>query len=239
MGACSKIAIIPARGGSKRIPGKNIKLFLGKPLISYTIQVAVCSGLFDSVVVSTDSPQIAEIAKRYGAEVPFLRPQALSDHYTGVCDVVAHTLQVLSDRGKEYQYCCMLYATAPLLRACYLKQSLNQLKKSGARYALAACPMPFPVQRTFSVDENGRCKMFWPEHYNSRSQDLELAYQDAGQFCWENLTIKTKENLFGSDTVVTVLPRHLVCDIDTPDDWEQAEMLYQIAKEKNQVDLFD
>ena len=182
----SAICIIPARGGSKRIPKKNIKNFFGKPLIAYSIEVAIASQLFDKIIVSTDDEQIAEIAKEYGAEVPFIRPPKLSDDFTGTQDVINHTIDFLESQGENYEYICTLYATAPLLQKEYLIQGYEKLKESNAINAFSATSMPFPIQRTFKLDVNGRCAMFTPEYYMSRSQDLEEAYQDAGQFYWEN-----------------------------------------------------
>jgi len=222
------IAIIPARGGSKRIPRKNIKDFFGKPLIAYSIEVALESKLFDKVIVSTDDEEIASIAKKYGAEVPFLRSKELSDDFTGTAEVVNHAVNFLQSRGEKYTYICTVYATAPLLQKKYLIQGFKELKHSDAKKAFSVTSMPFPIQRTFKLDENGRCKMFSPEHFTSRSQDLEEAYQDAGQFYWENLNIDSDEITFGKDSIPVILPRHLVQDIDTLEDWKRAEYMYQI-----------
>ena len=221
------IAIIPARGGSKRVPRKNIKLFHGKPLIAYSIEVALKSGLFEKVVVTTDDEEIATIAKEYGAEVPFMRPKELSDDFTNTKDVIDHALSYLQNRGEEYKYECTIYATAPLLQPKYLIDGFEALKNSSAINAFSATSMPFPIQRTFKIDKNGRCKMFTPEHYQTRSQDLEEAYQDAGQFYWTKLNKKSDEIMFGKDSIPIILPRHLVQDIDTPEDWQRAEFMYK------------
>ena len=225
------IAVIPARGGSKRIPRKNIKDFYGKPLIAYSIEVALNSKLFDKVVVSTDDEEIASIAKAYGADVPFLRPKELSDDFTGTDEVVSHTLEYLKNRGDVFNYVCTIYATAPLLQEKYLIEGFEKLKNSDAINAFSVTSMPFPIQRTFKIDENGRCKMFFPEHYMTRSQDLEEAYQDAGQFYWTKLNEKSDEIMFGKDSIPIVLPRHLVQDIDTLEDWKRAEIIYQILNQ--------
>lgn len=222
------IAIIPARGGSKRIPKKNIKLFFGKPLIAYSIKVALASKLFAKVVVSTDDETIAKIAQEYGAEVPFLRPKELSDDFTGTGDVINHTVTYLEERGEEYEYICTLYATAPLLQKEYLIEGYEKLKTSDAVNAFSATSMAFPIQRTFKLDANGRCEMFTSEHYMTRSQDLEEAYQDAGQFYWKKRKKKSDEIMFGKDSIPVILPRHLVQDIDTLEDWDRAEKLYKI-----------
>lgn len=222
------IAIIPARGGSKRIPRKNIKDFFGKPLIAYSIKTALESNLFDKVVVTTDDEEIAEIAKKYGAEVPFLRPKELSDDFTGTADVINHTINYFQENGEEFDYICTIYATAPLLQSKYLVEGFNKLKDSDAVNAFSATSMPFPIQRTFKLDDNGRCEMFTPEHYMTRSQDLEEAYQDAGQFYWSKLDKTSKEIMFGKDSIPIILPRYLVQDIDTLEDWERAELMYEV-----------
>lgn len=221
------IAIIPARGGSKRIPRKNIKDFYGKPLIAYSIEVALSSKLFDKVIVSTDDDEIALIAKEYGAEVPFIRPKKLSDDFTGTADVVNHALQSLKNTGETFDYVCTIYATAPLLQVQYLLEGFNTLEKSDAINAFSSTSMPFPIQRTFKLDDKGRCEMFTPEHYMSRSQDLEEAYQDAGQFYWSKIGETSNEIMFGKDSIPVILPRHLVQDIDTLEDWQRAELMYQ------------
>ena len=221
------IAIIPARGGSKRIPRKNIKKFFGKPLISYSIETALKSKLFEKVIVSTDDEEIAKIAKQYGAEVPFLRPKELADDFTGTGAVVEHTLEYLKNNNDKYDYCCTIYATAPLLQEKYLKEGLEKLKNSDAKLAFGVTSMPFPIQRTFKITNN-RCQMFTPEYFSTRSQDLEEAYQDAGQFYWENLSIKSDEIPFGIDSIPIIIPRYLVQDIDTLEDWERTEIMYEI-----------
>jgi pseudaminic acid cytidylyltransferase len=221
------VAIIPARGGSKRIPKKNIKDFFGKPLIAYSIEVALKSSLFDRVIVSTDDEEIASIATQYGAEVPFLRPKELSDDFIGTGAVIKHMLDYLKNNDEELKYICTIYATAPMLQEKYLIEGFEKLKSSNAKLCFSATSMPFPIQRTFKITNKGRCKMFTPEHFNTRSQDLEEAYQDAGQFYWENINIKSDEIPFGKDSIPIILPRYLVQDIDTLEDWEYAEFMYQ------------
>jgi len=221
------IAIIPARGGSKRIPKKNIKDFFGKPLIAYSIQVALESKLFDKIVVTTDDEEIATIAKKYGAEVPFLRPKELSDDFTGTNDVTKHALEWLKSKGEVFDFACTIYATAPLLKSKYLIQGYNALKNSTAINAFSATSMPFPIQRTFKVNDKGRCEMFTPEHYMTRSQDLEEAYQDAGQFYWTKVDKQSNKIMFDQDSLPIILPRHLVQDIDTLEDWKRAEIMHE------------
>ena len=224
------VAIIPARGGSKRIPRKNIKDFYGKPLIAYSIEVALKSKVFDRVIVTTDDEEIASIAKAYGAEVPFLRPKKLSDDFTGTQDVINHTLDYLEKNNEKYDYVCTIYATAPLLQEKYLIEGFEKLKNATAINAFSATSMPFPIQRTFKVNSDGRCEMFTPEYYMRRSQDLEEAYQDAGQFYWKRLYSESDEIMFGKDSIPIILPRHLVQDIDTLEDWKKAEIMYEVIQ---------
>ena len=224
------IAIIPARGGSKRIPRKNIKDFFSKPLIAYSIEVALSSKLFDRVIVSTDDAEIAEIAREYGAEVPFIRSAELSDDFSSTTDVVKECVEKLKQKDYKFDFVCTIYATAPFLDAKYLKEAYQKLKNSTAHMAFSVTTMPFPIQRTFKIDADGRCEMFTPQHYHSRSQDLEEAYQDAGQFYWENLNIPTDKIPFSKDSIPIVLPRHLVQDIDTLEDFKRAEVMYEVLQ---------
>ncbi|MFW2601149.1 pseudaminic acid cytidylyltransferase [Aliarcobacter butzleri] len=229
------VAIIPARGGSKRIPKKNIKAFHGKPLIAYSIEVALKSKLFDKVVVSTDDEEIARIAKEFGAEVPFLRPKELSDDFTGTGAVINHAINFLKEQGEKIDFVCTIYATAPFLQEKYLIEGFLKLKNSNAKNAFSCTSMPFPIQRTFKITDDERCEMFWKENFMKRSQDLEDAFQDAGQFYWSNLNIKSDEIMFSKDSIPIILPRHLVQDIDTLEDWTRAEFMYEalIKSEKS------
>ncbi|MBN1839367.1 MAG: pseudaminic acid cytidylyltransferase [Campylobacterales bacterium] len=225
------IAIIPARGGSKRIPRKNIKEFCGKPIIAYSIETAQKSGLFDKIIVSTDDEAIAGVARFYGAEVPFMRPRELSDDFTGTGAVVEHALQTLKKRGESYDFACTIYATAPLLEPCYLIEGFEKLHTSDAVFSFSATSMPFPIWRTFKITPNERCEMFWKENFSKRSQDLEEAYQDAGEFYWHNLHKTAHDVMFGGESIPIILPRHLVQDIDTPEDWTRAELMYKVLHE--------
>lgn len=227
----NSIAIIPARGGSKRIPRKNIKEFYGKPIIAYSILVAIESKLFDKILVTTDDKEIAKIAKKYGADVPFIRPKELSDDFSSTGDVVKHALKWLKAGGETFEFACTIYATAPLLRSKYLIKGYNALKNSTAINAFSATSIPFPIQRTFKVNDVGRCEMFTPQHYMTRSQDLEEAYQDAGQFYWTKTDQLSNEIMFGKDSIPVILPRHLVQDIDTLEDWQRAELMYKVLQE--------
>lgn len=233
-----KIAVIPARGGSKRIPKKNIKIFFDKPLIAYSIEAAFKSNVFDKVIVSTDDEIIAEVAKEYGAEVPFLRPEELSDDYTGTGAVVNHAVKYLESKGEKFDYVCAIYATAPFLQSKYLKQGYEKLRNSDAINAFSCTSMPFPIQRTFKITQNYRCEMFTPEHYMARSQDLEESYQDAGQFYWTNIERENRSNnkvVFSEISIPIVLPRHLVQDIDTLEDWTRAEFMYSALKSSKEI----
>ena len=222
------IAIIPARGGSKRIPRKNIKPFFGKPMIAYSIEAAINAKLFDEIIVSTDDDEIADIAQKFGASVPFMRPKELSDDFTTTGAVIEHAINFLKNRGEKIKFVCTIYATAPLIDEKYLRLGFEKLSSSNAKYAFSCTSMPFPIWRTFKITDNGRCEMFWKENFTKRSQDLEEAYQDAGQFYWANLDISSSDDIFfGQDSVPIVLPRLLVQDIDTLDDWQRAEFLYE------------
>ncbi len=220
------IAIIPARGGSKRIFKKNIKEFFGKPLIAYSIEAALNSKLFDKVIVSTDDAEIAKVAQKYGAEVPFMRPKELADDFSTTGDVVADVIERLRKQGESFHYICTIYATAPFLEEKYLIEGYEILRNSDAKMAFSVTSMPFPIQRTFKITPQNRCEMFTPEYFRSRSQDLEEAYQDAGQFYWEDTTQEWHDITFGSQSIPIVLPRYLVQDIDTPEDWRRAELMY-------------
>ena len=221
-----KLAIIPARGGSKRIPRKNIKLFSGKPMIAWSIDAARASGLFDHIVVSTDDVEISAVAKAYGAEVPFMRPPALSDDYTGTSAVVAHAIQWYRAQGDMPDPVCCIYATAPFVNAADLQRGLQMLADSDSDFAFSVTSFAFPIQRAIKLTEEGRVQMFQPEHFNTRSQDLEQAFHDAGQFYWGRAAAWIADKpIFSSDAMPVILPRHRVQDIDTPEDWERAEWM--------------
>lgn len=227
------VAIIPARGGSKRIPKKNIKLFHGKPLIAYSIEKALETNIFDKVIVTTDDKDIANIANQYGAETPFIRPEELSDDLTTSGDAVNHTINWLKSNNEHYDFACTIYATAPLLDINYIKKGYEILKESNAHMAFAVTSMPFPIQRTFKITNNNRCQMFTPEYFYKRSQDLEEAFQDAGQFYWENLHNNFTDIPFGQDSIPIKIPRYLVQDLDTLEDWVKLEYMYKAIYMQN------
>jgi N-acylneuraminate cytidylyltransferase len=224
----SNVAIIPARGGSKRIPRKNLLPFDGVPMIVRSIRTALDSGLFEQVVVSTDDAEIADVARAHGAQVPFMRPAALADDYTGTAAVIVHALQQLP----AVDYACCVYATAPLLQARYLRQGIELLEQRPDKsFAFSVCGFGFPVQRALTLDEQGALTALYPEFRETRSQDLPEAFQDAGQFYWGRSAAWLRgEVLYSPASLPVILPRHLVQDIDTPEDWKRAEYLYAALK---------
>lgn len=231
-----KLAVIPARGGSKRIPHKNIKEFAGKPLIAYSIEAALASALFDEVWVSTDDPQVAEVALRYGAKVPFIRPAELSDDFVGTTPVIKHAIEYCRQNLSLPEYCCCIYATAPFLQAEYLQQGFAQLSQAADKaFAFSCTTFAFPVQRALVQQGTGIAPMY-PEHIAKRSQDLPEAFHDAGQFYWgRSQGFLQDKKMFSQDAIPIVLPRHLVQDIDTPEDWQRAELMYKAYFNDNKV----
>jgi len=223
------ICVIPARGGSKRIPLKNIKIFNGKPIIAYSIEAALQSGCFDKVIVSTDDIKISKIAIRYGAEVPYMRPQKLSTDYIGTLPVIKHAVEWVEKNETSLKFVCCLYATAPFVKGNFLKQSLKQLKDSRLDYCFSATSYSFPVQRAIKLTDNNTVKMYYPEFQNSRSQDLEKTYHDAGQFYWGKMeAYKKMQPIFSEFSTPYILPKKLVQDIDTHEDWQRAELMHKI-----------
>ncbi|WP_412778165.1 pseudaminic acid cytidylyltransferase [Thalassospira lucentensis] len=224
-----KLAIIPARGGSKRIPRKNIKSFCGKPMIAWSIEAALGSECFDQVIVSTDDQEIADVAKGLGAYVPFTRPDALADDYAATGAVIAHAIEWLIEQGKVPTYTCCLYPTAPFVSSDDIRKGYSLLRETGADFAMSVTNFPFPVQRAVWIEEGEtRVRMFHPEHFYTRSQDLKEAFHDAGQFYWGSTKAWLEEKpIFLSETVPVVLPRSRVQDIDTPEDWINAELMFK------------
>ncbi len=224
MNAC----IIPARGGSKRIPQKNIRDFCGKPMIAHSIEAAQAADVFNRIIVSTDSEEVADMARKYGVEVPFMRPSKLSDDHASTDAVILHALSWFKENGVELECACCLYATAPFVQPKYLSEGLERLKFTGATSAFSVTSFSFPIFRGLKLTEQGALEMFWPEHKMTRSQDLPEAYHDAGQFYWLNVEKYLKApKLYAPDAVPVILPRHLVQDIDTPEDWVRAELMFQ------------
>jgi pseudaminic acid cytidylyltransferase len=231
-----KVAIIPARGGSKRIPGKNIKQFAGKPIMGWVIEAASESGLFDRIIVSTDDSDIAEIAVKYGADTPFLRPPELSDDHTGIIEVVQHALGWMRNEGIPVEYVCCILATAPFLRGDILSTAFERLVESNASYAFSVTEYPFPIQRAIRIDSTERVEALWPENITTRSQDLEDVYHDAGQFYWGTSgAFERGEVIFSNSSIPIRLPRYLVQDIDTAEDWKMAELMFNALRESGEL----
>ena len=231
-----KFCIIPARGGSKRIPRKNIKVFNGKPMIAYSIETAIKSTCFDKIIVSTDDQEIAEIAQEYGAEVPFIRPEELADDHTGTLQVVKQAIEWFEQNNEAPSEVCCLYATAPFTRPQSIQQANQQLHDTNADYCFTATSFPFPIQRAIKLTKENRVKMFQPEYFTARSQDLEEAFHDAGQFYWGKTEAFTAmKPLFSEDSSPYLLPRYLVQDIDTTEDWIRAELMYSFLIETGEL----
>lgn len=222
------IAVIPARGGSKRIPRKNIKDFCGKPMIAWSIEVAKASGLFDHIIVSTDDAEIAEVAKQWGAEVPFMRPDELSNDNAGTTGVIAHATQWALEKGWPVTAVCCIYATAPFVQADDLKRGLEGLESGDWEYAFAATDFAAPIFRSFKQRANGGIEMFFPDHFSTRSQDLPTALHDAGQFYWGHPSAWMEDKrIFDWHSMPIIIPRWRVQDIDNHDDWARAELIYK------------
>lgn len=226
-----RLAVIPARGGSKRIPRKNIRAFGGKPMIAWSIEVALQSGCFDQVVVSTDDAEIADVARNHGATVPFMRPAELSDDHTGTIPVIRHAIEWFQQQATAPEMVCCLYATAPFVRSDDIRKGLEILGKTDCEYAFSVTSYAFPMQRALRLTSAGRVEMFHPEHFNTRSQDLDEAYHDAGQFYWgQSSAWLAGKPIFSPAAAPVILPRHRVQDIDTPEDWEHAEWMFMAMR---------
>ncbi len=226
------LAVIPARGGSKRIPQKNIRLFAGKPIIAHSIIAAQHAGCFDQIIVSTDDPHIADIARQYGAEVPFIRPDALADDHAGTQEVVAHAINWATAQGWHLGQVCCLYATAPFIRAKDLCLGLQMLNESKQHFIFSASNFDYSPYRGFVRAGKG-VEMLFPHYFPTRSQDLPQVLHDAGQFYWGITDAWLNDTLlFSEKATPLILPRHLVIDIDTPEDWLQAELMWQYQKQQ-------
>jgi N-acylneuraminate cytidylyltransferase len=226
-----KVAVLPARGGSKRIPGKNLRPFAGRPIIAYSIDCALECGVFDRVIVSTDDERIAETALRLGAEVPFRRPVELADDHTGTSAVMAHAASWLRESSARAEAICCIYPTAPFLRSEDLRRGLEILQQGDWRFVFAAAEFRAPVFRSFSRTADGGLRMLFPEHFQSRSQDLPRVLHDAGQFCWGRTEAWVPEaRIFESWSTVVEIPAWRVQDVDTPEDWLFAELMFEAAR---------
>ena len=223
------LAIIPARGGSKRIPHKNIKEFLGKPIIAYSIEVALKSGFFDEVMVSTDDEQIAAIARKYGASVPFMRSAETANDFATTRDVLNEVVNEYQKRGLEFDAICCIYATAPLIAVDDIAEAYNILSQSDFVCVYPVVQFSYPIWRCLDVAEDGSMKRHWPEFENSRSQDLPKEYHDSGTFYWHRLE---DDKIADGKLGAIIMPEDRVQDIDTETDWKLAEMKYQLLNGK-------
>ena len=221
----SSVAIIPARGGSKRIPRKNIRPFCGRPIIAWTIEAALGSKLFDEVMVSTDDAEIADIAASHGAAVPFLRSAETADDHATTTDVLREVLREYGRQGREFESACCLYPTAPFVTAADLAGGHGILERENRDVVLPVCRFDYPIWRSLARADDGRVSLFFPEHEFARSQDLPPAYHDAGQWLWLRVApFLAGGALLGANTGSMVLPAERVQDIDTEDDWRLAEI---------------
>lgn len=224
-----RLAIIPARGGSKRIPRKNMKHFLGKPIIAYSIETALSSGLFDEVMVSTDDSEIAAIALEYGAKVPFFRSETNSNDFSTTYDVIEEVIVSYRKQDQAFEYACCIYPTAPLVTSLSLTSGFDLLDSNHYDSVFPVMKFSYPIQRALKIDKHSKISLFEPDHMNSRSQDLETAYHDAGQFYWLNTKVLLeKRKLWTDNTGVIIINELEGQDIDTFDDWKLAELKYQL-----------
>jgi len=221
----ANLCIIPARGGSKRIPRKNIKLFLGTPIIGYSINLALQSGLFDEVMVSTDDAEIAEVAKTFGAQVPFPRSAENANDFATTMAVLKEVLAAYEKQGKSFENVCCIYPTAPLITQKALNEGFRKLVAEGYTSVYPVAPFSFPIWRSIKI-EQGKTKMNWPEFANTRSQDLPQAYHDAGQWYWF-VPAKIGDSLYTENSGAVVLSELEVQDIDSETDWQMAELKYE------------
>lgn len=229
------IAIIPARGGSKRIPRKNIRQFSGQPMIGYAILAAQASGVFDRIIVSTDDDEIAAIATEFGADVPFMRPADLADDHTPTVPVIAHAIKTCREMGWNVDYACCIYPGVPMIEPKDIREAMDKLiAAGGGGYVFPVAPFPSAVQRALRRNKDGTVEPMHLEHVATRTQDLETGYFDAGQFYWGTAeTWLAGSNIHANGRTI-VLPEWRVVDIDTPDDWDRAEKLYRAFRSSEQ-----
>lgn len=234
-----KIAMITARGGSKRIPRKNIKEFCGKPILAYSIEAALESGVFDEVMVSTDDEEIAQVAQKYGAKVPFYRSRETSNDYATTNDVISEVLREYEKLGEHFEVACCIYPTAPFVTADRLKEAVELLEDKNAESVMPVVRFSFPPQRSVVLEE-GFLKFKWPEYMMSRSQDLEPFYHDVGQFyCLRVESFLRKDRLIMDKSVPLEISDLEAQDIDNEEDWKIAEMKYRLLKEGNECGKAD
>lgn len=220
----SSLCVIPARGGSKRIPRKNIRDFLGKPIIAYSIEAAINSELFDEIMVSTDDEEIAAVAKQYGANVPFMRSKENADDFSTLADVIDEVILFYKKSGQSFNYVCCILATAPMIQKEDIKKAYQLLLNSGFDSIRPVTRFSYPIQRAFKMTDIGEVSFFYPEYAKTRSQDLEEAYHDAGQFYWMKFSI----GLVATNRGAIEIPSQYVQDIDTIEDWNLAELKFKI-----------
>lgn len=228
-----KVAVIPARGNSKRIPGKNIKEFSGKPIIAWSIQSAIASDLFDKIIVSTDDEKIKEVAVSYGAECPFTRPAVLSDDFTSTTAVISHAVQWLIDQSYDVDKVCCIYPTAPILQLEDLKSAYQLIDSDQWDFVFSATQLPPHIFRSFKHGVTGEIEMLFKDYFNTRSQDLPELYQDAGQFYWGKAEAwLLQKKIFDKHSTIIKIPAWRVKDIDTYDDWDAAEKIFNQLTDK-------
>ncbi len=228
------LCIIPARGGSKRIPRKNIKPFMGKPIIAYSIEAAMKSGLFDEVMVSTDDEEFAAVARSYGAKVPFMRSKETANDYATTVDVILEVLKGYEKLGLTFDYICCLYSTAPFVTSQKLQSAYHDMIDGGFDSTYTIVEFSYPIQRSLKI-EDGKVSMRWPEYMRSRSQDLEKSYHDAGQFyITEVHKFVERKALKGNNTLGFILSELEVQDLDTTTDWALAEIKYEAWKKNKE-----
>jgi N-acylneuraminate cytidylyltransferase len=234
----NNLCVIPARGGSKRIPRKNIKDFLGKPIISYSIEVAFSSGLFQEVMVSTDDEEIANISEKFGAKIPFLRSTKSADDFATTMDVLKEVVYDYNEKfNKVFDYICCIYPTAPLVQTIDLIKGLNLLIEKDFDTVFPVVAFGYPVWRGFRFGNEGKTQMVWEEYKNARSQDLEKVFHDAGQWYWYN-PLKVGDSLFTDNSTAIVLDEDRVQDIDTEIDWKLAEIKYELLQSTKKTSLY-
>jgi pseudaminic acid cytidylyltransferase len=230
-----RVAVIPARGGSKRIPRKNIKFFCGMPIIAYAIRAAIASELFDLVMVTTDDEEIAQVAIQYGAEVPFIRPPELADDHTPTVPVIAHAVTVCQSMEWDVQDVCCIYPSVPFISTNDLRAAHEKLIAAGAQYVFPVTTFPSPIQRALRRLPDGSITPFQPECVNTRTQDLEPSYFDVGQFYWGRASAWLSGLNLHLNGVTLLIPEWRVVDIDTPADWDRAEILYSALSDNGML----
>lgn len=223
------LCIIPARGGSKRIPRKNVKPFMGKPIMAYSIENAFATGLFDEVMVSTDDPEIMEVAKQYGASVPFVRTEKTANDFAPLADVLHEVVDMYAEQGKTFDNMCCILATCPLVKVSYISEAYQKLINSDFISVYPVVQFSYPILRSLRMDDNGEVSMNWPEYAKTRSQDLAPAYHDSGTFYWHKVDAWMSGKRKGGGIVMA---EDLVQDIDTEEDWRMAELKYQLMNVK-------